>query len=48
LINRLEKKGIPYETMMIVDDTHHWMNWENSVKIYQATADFFVKKFMKK
>jgi len=46
LINRLEKKGIPYESMMIVDDTHHWMNWQNSVKVYQATADFFVKKFM--
>jgi dipeptidyl aminopeptidase/acylaminoacyl peptidase len=48
LINRLEKKGVPYESMMIVDDTHHWMNWENSVKVYQATADFFVKKLMKK
>ena len=48
LINRLEKKGIPYESMMIVDDTHHWMNWENSVKVYQATADYFVKKFMTK
>lgn len=48
LINRLEKNGIPYESMVIVDDTHHWMNWQNSVKVYQATADFFVKKFMKK
>jgi dipeptidyl aminopeptidase/acylaminoacyl peptidase len=48
LINRLEKKGIPYESMVIVDDTHHWMNWQNSVKVYQATADYFVKKFMKK
>jgi len=45
LINRLEKKGVPYETMMIVDDTHHWMNWENSVKVYGAVADFFQRKF---
>jgi len=45
LINRLEKKGVPYETMMIVDDTHHWMNWDNSVKVYGAVADFFQRKF---
>lgn len=47
LINRLEKQGVPYETMMIVDDTHHWMNWDNSVKVYGAVADFFVRKFKK-
>ena len=47
LINRLEKKGVPYETMMIVDDTHHWMNWDNSVTVYGAVADFFVRKFKK-
>ncbi|MEP7323844.1 MAG: prolyl oligopeptidase family serine peptidase, partial [Saprospiraceae bacterium] len=47
LIQRLEKRGIPYESMIIVDDTHHWMNWENSVKVYNAVADFFNRKFMK-
>ncbi len=47
LINRLEKQGVPYETMMIVDDTHHWMNWDNSVKVYGAVADFFIRKFKK-
>lgn len=46
LINRLEKKGVPYETMMIVDDSHHWMKWENAVKVHQAVADYFKKKFM--
>ncbi len=45
LINRLEQQGVPYETLMIVDDTHHWMKWANSVRVYQAVADFFVKKF---
>jgi dipeptidyl aminopeptidase/acylaminoacyl peptidase len=44
LINRLEKQGVPYETMMIVDDTHHWMNWNNAVKVYGAVADFFIRK----
>jgi hypothetical protein len=30
-----------------VDDTHHWMNFANSVKVYQAATDFFVKEFLK-
>ena len=46
LVNRLEKKGVPYETLMIVDDTHHWMRFSNAVTVYGAAADFFVRKFM--
>jgi len=46
LIRRLEKKGVPYESLMIVDDTHHWMNFNNAVTVYSAAADFFVRKFM--
>ncbi len=45
LIGRLEKKGVPYETLMIVDDTHHMMRWANAVTVYGAVADFFVRKF---
>ena len=44
LINRLEKQQVPYETIMIADDTHHWMKWENAVTVYGAVADFFVRK----
>jgi len=47
LIRRLESKGVPYESLMIVDDTHHWMNFDNAVKVYEAAAEFFVRKFMK-
>lgn len=47
LINRLEKQGVSYETMMIVDDTHHWMNWNNAVKVYGAAAEYFVRKLKK-
>ena len=47
LVNRLEKKGVPYESLMIVDDTHEWMKWSNAVKVYGAAADFFVRKFMR-
>lgn len=46
LINRLSKKGVPFETMMIVDDSHHWMKWENAVNVHQAVADYFKKKLM--
>ena len=46
LINRLSKKGIPYESIMIVDDTHEWMKFSNAVTVYGAAADFFVRKFM--
>ena len=45
LINRLEKQQVSYETIMITDDTHHWMKWENAVTVYSAVADFFVRKF---
>ncbi|MCE2936929.1 MAG: S9 family peptidase [Cyclobacteriaceae bacterium] len=48
LVKRLEKKGVAMETLVIVDDTHHWMTYKNSVGVYQATADFFVKKLLRK
>ncbi len=44
LIQRLDKKGVPYETMMIVDDSHHWMKWDNAVKVYSAVGDYFMRK----
>jgi dipeptidyl aminopeptidase/acylaminoacyl peptidase len=47
LVNRLEKQGVPYETLMIVDDTHHWMRFSNAVTVYGSAADFFVRKFIK-
>lgn len=47
LIKRLEKKGVPYETLMIVDDSHHWMKWENAVKVHESVAEFFKRKLTK-
>lgn len=44
LVKRLEKHGIPYETLVIPDDTHHWMKHSNAVKVYEAMADFFKRK----
>lgn len=48
LVQRLQEKGVPMETIMIVDDTHHWMKWSNAVKVGNATANFFKKQFLKK
>jgi len=44
LITRLQQLHIPYETMMIVDDTHHWMNNCNATKVYGAVAEYFLRK----
>ncbi|WP_230679824.1 S9 family peptidase [Pontibacter rufus] len=48
LVNRLEDKGVPYETLVIVDDTHHWMKYSNAITVNKAVADFFKRKLMKK
>ncbi|OKL41735.1 S9 family peptidase [Pontibacter flavimaris] len=46
MVRRLEEKGVPYETMVLVDDTHHWMLFRNAMKVNAATADFFQRKLM--
>ncbi len=48
LIRRLEAKGVPLETMIIVNDTHHWMKHANSLKAGNATADYFRRKLLQK
>jgi dipeptidyl aminopeptidase/acylaminoacyl peptidase len=44
LISRLEKQGVAYETILIVDDSHHWMKWSNATLVYTAVSDYFVRK----
>lgn len=44
LVSRLEKRKIPFESLLIADDTHHWMRFSNAVKVYAAAADYFVRK----
>jgi dipeptidyl aminopeptidase/acylaminoacyl peptidase len=43
LIRRFEEKGMPYESLMIPGDTHHWMKWTNMVKVNKATVEFWEK-----
>ena len=44
LIRRLEKRKIPFESMLIPDETHHWMRYYNMLKVDEAVADFFNRK----
>jgi dipeptidyl aminopeptidase/acylaminoacyl peptidase len=46
LIRRFEELKMPYESILIPGDTHHWMKWENMVRVDQATADFLKKHLM--
>ncbi|HTF18651.1 MAG TPA: prolyl oligopeptidase family serine peptidase, partial [Chryseolinea sp.] len=48
LVRRLSKKGVDIETMVVVDDTHHWMKHTNELKVDGAIADYFVKKLLVK
>ena len=41
LVQRLAKQGVRHEEIVIVDDTHHWMRFANSLRVYEATAEYF-------
>ena len=40
LARRLEGSGVYYETLVIPDDTHHFLRHSNWVRVNQATFDF--------
>lgn len=44
LYKRLSEKGVELETLVIPDDTHHWMKFGNLMKVNQAMINFFVKQ----
>lgn len=44
LVQRLEQRGVPLETLVIVDDTHHFMRHANWVRVGRATAEFFERR----
>ena len=41
LARRLEKAGVPFEELVVPDDTHHFMRHANWLRVNAATADFF-------
>ncbi|EOR96464.1 hypothetical protein ADIARSV_0367 [Arcticibacter svalbardensis MN12-7] len=44
LLNRLKKKKTPFETLMIPDETHHWMKYKNMLQVDEAVAEFLIRK----
>lgn len=44
LVRRLEAHGVPHETLVIVDDTHHFMRHANLTRVGVATVDFLRRK----
>jgi dipeptidyl aminopeptidase/acylaminoacyl peptidase len=44
LVARLRKQNIQIETLIIPDDTHHFMMHRNQMKVNKAAADFFERK----
>lgn len=44
LARRLELAGVPFEELIIPDDTHHFLRHANWVRVNQATADFLDRK----
>jgi dipeptidyl aminopeptidase/acylaminoacyl peptidase len=47
LVQRLSKLNAPFETLTIVDDTHHFMLFSNQLKVNEATAEFLKRNLMK-
>jgi len=43
LVQRLIKKGVSVETLVIVDDTHHFLVHANQLKVNEATAEFLIR-----
>lgn len=43
LVARLQEKKVPMETLVIVDDTHHFMKYANQLEVNKALADFLLR-----
>jgi dipeptidyl aminopeptidase/acylaminoacyl peptidase len=44
LVQRLAAKGVPFEEIVIPDDTHHFMRHANQVRVNAAIAEYFERK----
>lgn len=45
LVRRFEeKKFTGFETLVIPDETHHWMKFSNQLKVNEAIAEFLIRK----
>jgi dipeptidyl aminopeptidase/acylaminoacyl peptidase len=44
LVQRLRSNGVPHETLLIVDDSHHWMHYANQLRVNDATISFLTRQ----
>ena len=44
LVRRLSAAGVPFEEIVIPDDTHHMMRHANWILVDKAVASFFMQK----
>ncbi|HWR51095.1 MAG TPA: prolyl oligopeptidase family serine peptidase [Bryobacteraceae bacterium] len=45
LVRRLERQRVPFEVIVIADDTHHFLRHANWLTVDRAAADFFDRRF---
>lgn len=43
LARRLEAQRVPFDELVIVDDTHHWMRYANQLRVNAAVAAYFTR-----
>ena len=43
VLRQLANQGVRYEEIVIVDDTHHWLRFANSVCVYAGRAEYFAR-----
>ena len=47
LVRRLTSAGVPLETLVIPDDTHHFLRYANILTVDKATADFLERQLLR-
>ncbi len=46
LVRRLAAAGVRFETLVIPDDTHHFLRYANIVKVDGAAAEFLERQLL--
>jgi dipeptidyl aminopeptidase/acylaminoacyl peptidase len=46
LVRRLAAAGVPFETVVIPDDTHHFLRYANILTVDKATAEFLDRQLL--
>ncbi len=44
IVRRFQQTGKPFESLVIPDETHHWMKYSNTVKVDEAIVEFLERK----